>query len=187
MTDTTTGISSEDQAMLDSLKLAYQRIADVFVNASTLAKEVEELRVQVQALKHDAEYARRQNQILDDTLASVQRERDTLRQEKLTLQDRVSIAEHDNTQLRNENASLGNQVADLSQQKAALVRQRDEAELEAMTLREQVSSLNKQRAETLKALGIEVPKVDQPRDEGGRFGSQYDPPIQRAGEGGSGF
>lgn len=129
----------------------FQSIADKVVLASTLAKEVEELRQVVETLKRDVESYRENTLRLDEEVRALRNERAALQDENASLRSEVSSLRGEIERLGhfNENAVAErdrwhNDFIQASTELENVKRSRDDAEMRELHLQEDIERLQRE-------------------------------------------
>lgn len=127
----------------------FQSIADKVVLASTLPKEVEELRTAVESLKRDVEQYREHMQRADEEISNLRRERQQLQDENANLRSELSstVADKNNAEARwgqacSERDRWHNDFITASTQFEDVKRERDDAQMKIMELEDSVRALS---------------------------------------------
>lgn len=128
----------EDQAMTRSF---FEKIADTVVQASELAKVVEQMRSELDALRASIEQVRSDNARMDAEIYDLRSQRDSLRQECAEKGTRIGQLSLENENLSRKNESLAERLQEaemsisaLGEEVIALRLSRDNAEYRSVEL-----------------------------------------------------
>lgn len=131
----------------NSVSRFFQGLADKVVLASTLPKEVEELRQAVTALKADVESYREHMARADEEISNLRRERAQLQDENATLHNDLkrsegghAIAETRWSQACSERDRWHNDFISIYQAHEDIKRERDDAQMRALELEEKLTA-----------------------------------------------
>ncbi len=145
-------MTSLDTNDAHSVSSFFQSLADKVVLASTLPKEVEELRAVVEKLKADVEAYREHNARMDEEIANLRRERQALQDENAQLRSEVStisqaqsVAETRWSQACSERDRWHQDFITVSTALEDTKRERDDAQIRVMQLEEDVRTYISQR------------------------------------------
>jgi archaellum component FlaC len=126
----------------------FQSLADKVVLASTLPKEVEELRALVEQLKKDVESYREHMARTDEEISNLRRERQALQDENAALRRDLEIEQKEHTvaesrwsQACQERDRWHNDFIQLADANETAKRERDDAQLKIMELEDQFKRL----------------------------------------------
>jgi len=151
----------------------FEKASNAIVDASRLKIEVSHLRAAVEGLRSEVEKVRSQNQWLDEQLTNVRSQRDKATGE-LNEATRALAAAQDNIRVREDHiAHQREELARLTSSNQSLISERDEAQFEALALKEENEKLIAQ-LDKIKAVVsgfAEAMERAQPRTETGQWAS----------------
>jgi outer membrane murein-binding lipoprotein Lpp len=135
-----------------SVSKFFQGLADSVIQASTLAKEVEELRTVVEQLKHDVEVYRETTARLDEEVQRLRTERQALQDENAQLRADLDKERSDHATTANlHSIAVGtsdnwhNQFIATAQTLDTTKRERDDAQLKIMELEDALRNMSEAR------------------------------------------
>lgn len=136
----------------NSVSRFFQSLADKVVLASTLPKEVEDLRAAVDQLKKDVEAYREHNARMDEEISNLRRERQALQDEnaRLTVDLNNEAKDHQIAETRwsqacSERDRWHNDYIALSTSHEDMKRVKDDADMRIMELEENLSRVSNER------------------------------------------
>lgn len=172
MTDVAT-LSTEDNETMQAFTKVSEFVSkarDAIISASTLAKEVGELRSQFEALKAEMEEAHRKNADFEQQLAFVRSERDAALRDSEHHQANSVTLEAEVVTVKRELETLQGQHLTLSTEHQETSESYRLAQIEVNALKAEVDRLNSDRARVESELeSIQRILRPQPRNEYGQF------------------
>ena len=139
-----TTMNQEDEQMFQRAFDWLNHARDTFINASELAKEVQELRDAVFQFKGELDTMRSANAVADDTINTLRSQRNEAQQNmNIALQDLARMTT-DRDYWRNSQANAVSQVANLTEELASVKSGKESAELELMYAQDEIKRLNGQ-------------------------------------------
>lgn len=155
----------------NSVSRFFQGLADKVVLASTLPKEVEDLRKAVDALKADVESYREHMARADEEISNLRRERQALQDENSLLHDSLSkmtnehaVAEQRWGQACSERDNWHSQANDLLQSLETTKRERDDAQMKVMEMEDTVRRMSDDHERVLRERDTYFQRLNAIRD-----------------------
>lgn len=151
----TTPLGPVQESEMSHIRQIFDRAANAIVAASELAKVVDDLKVQVEALRGEVEKVRRENGWLDGQLANVREARDKALAEATQVRSELVEANHRAETAEAKNESQSRQIQALQDQLAKAQGERDDYGMRHMEASDALDKANGKLAKLREAMGIE--------------------------------
>lgn len=169
------------ESEMNSFRSMLDRALNAIVQASALAKQVEELSKSIEDMKHEVEAVRNNNRWLDEQLHTVRQQRDEAIAQAAQVKDELVQVKNDLANRNYENDKLNAQVRQLTNELDQARRERDDYGMKHMECSEALDKANAKLAKFRELLGQgEEPKAmpqGQPVQEPAKPDSK---PLQEA-------
>lgn len=153
-----TGMIQEGE--VNMLRDFFERFANTVVSASEFAKQVSDLRADLETIRAEGEALRQRNALLDTELAEVREARDKARRERDQFESQATQADKLLASANAEVDAQSNTIYDLRQRIETLLKERDEAQFANIELSEAKAKAEAILNDFRARLGIPTPPAD---------------------------
>lgn len=127
---------------INMVREIFEKMANSLVGLSSAAKDIAEMREQLEGLKQDIERTQGRNRELDEMVAHVRRERDEAVREVTVARDALTEATKQLEGVNSENSMLRRDIEILNSDLITAKRDRDDASFKNMELEEKLKERN---------------------------------------------